>query len=72
MQNVNLSQLRQSLDNTILAYKEGRVVTTKRLHLLSEVRLHVTLDNNIPEQYQDLLTDRMMQITAYALNQANQ
>ena len=65
----NLSQLQKSLDNTILAYQQGRPVTTKRLHLLSNARLQVTLDGNIPEQYQDLLTDRMMQIQAYAFNQ---
>ena len=65
----NLSQLQKSLDNTIFDYQQGRPVTTKRLHLLSNVRLQVTLDGNIPEQYQDLLTDRMMQIQSYAFNQ---
>ena len=65
----NLSQLQKSLDNTILAYQRGRTVTTKRLHLLSEVRLRVTLDGNIPGQYQQLLTDRMQQIQACAFNQ---
>ena len=65
----NLSQLQKSLDNTIFDYQRGRTVTTKRLHLLSNARLQVILDGNIPEQYQDLLTDRMMQIQSYAFNQ---
>ena len=65
----NLPQFCKSLDNTIFDYQQGKPVTTKRLHLLSEVRLRVTLDSNIPAQYQDLLTDRMMQIAAYAFSQ---
>ncbi len=66
---INLSQLQKSLENTAADYQRGRTVTSKRLHLLSNARLQVTLDGNIPEQYQDLLTDRMMQIQAYAFNQ---
>ena len=65
----NLPQLQRSLDNTILAYQQGRPVTTKRLHLLSNARLQVTLDSGVSEQYQQLLTDRMQQIQSYAFNQ---
>ncbi len=65
----NLSQLQKSLDNTIFDYQQGKPVTTKRLHLLSSARLQVTLDSGVPEQYQQLLTDRMQQIQSYAFNQ---
>ncbi len=65
----NLPQFCKSLDNTIFDYQQGRPVTTKRLHLLSNARLQVTLDSGVSEQYQQLLTDRMMQIQSYAFNQ---
>ena len=66
---INLSQLQKSLENTAADYQRGRTVTTKRLHHLSKVRLQVTLDSGVPEQYQQLLADRMMQIQSYAFNQ---